>query len=333
MKNLVIDLGGTAMKYCLMDENAEIFEKHSIPAPLGTPENFLNTIAETYEQYKDQVEGIAISMPGFVDPATGYLAGGGAYFSLWQSNVYDLLRQKISCPISIENDGKSGALAEIWKGALTEVKDAAVIIIGTGIAGGLIKDRRIHRGHQLTAGEFSFIPTDPDRYDVSSIYCSHTSAMGLCYEVCLAKHGDITLLDNYQLLEAFFPKKEIEAAKNTPVPDELKGVVIDGFKVFQWIEEKDPVVLQVYQSFIRRVAWLANVVEMIYDPELIAIGGGISREKRLVEDIQKAVDAFGENLGMPAPKVKLVNCKFFGDANLYGAMYNYMIHHHPDWIQ
>ena len=332
MKNLVIDLGGTAMKYCIMDDNAEIFEKHSIPAPVGSPENFRDTIYNTYLQYKDEVEGIAISMPGFVDPDTGYLAGGGAYYTMWQSNVYDLLRQKIDCPISIENDGKAGALAEVWKGALTEVQDAAVIIIGTGIAGGLIKDRKIHRGHQLTAGEFSFIPTDPYRYDIPSIYCVDTSAMGLCVQVALAKKADFTLLDNYELLAMFFGEEFVKEHSGAEIAEGLEGVVVDGIQVFKWLDEGDPVVTEIYNRFLQRVAWLANVVEMIYDPELIAIGGGISRQERLVPDIQKAIDAFGENLGMPAPKVKVVPCKFLSDANLYGAMYNYLIHHHPEKV-
>ena len=60
----------------------------------------------------------------------------------------------------IENDGKYAALAELWKGNLSDVKNGVVIGLGTEIAGGIIINGALYRGSSETAGEFSSILTD-----------------------------------------------------------------------------------------------------------------------------------------------------------------------------
>lgn len=79
-KYLVFDAGGTFTKYALMNENAEILEKDKVTTPdyhTHTKEDYYQVLDNVVSKYKDQVEGIAISMPGMLDNRNGYCITAG----------------------------------------------------------------------------------------------------------------------------------------------------------------------------------------------------------------------------------------------------------------
>ena len=65
---LALDVGGSSIKYALIQEDSTILEKSSVPTPMDTMDHFVETIGTIYDQYKDRVEGMAISMPGIINP-------------------------------------------------------------------------------------------------------------------------------------------------------------------------------------------------------------------------------------------------------------------------
>ena len=146
-KYLVIDAGGTAVKYALMNESAKILERGKFPTPGyvdHTLEDFLQRLDVVVEKYQKQIEGIAVSMPGMLDSRKGYCVTGGmlAYFS--EVPVVQLLEQRYKLPVTIENDGKCAALAEKWKGSLKDCRNGAVVVLGTGVGGGIIIDHKLY---------------------------------------------------------------------------------------------------------------------------------------------------------------------------------------------
>lgn len=70
MKVLALDFGGSSVKYAVVDENGKMEYRGKKPAPLDSPEQFVDTVNEIYEPVKDQVAGIGISLPGNIDPET-----------------------------------------------------------------------------------------------------------------------------------------------------------------------------------------------------------------------------------------------------------------------
>ena len=70
MNVLCFDVGGTSIKYALMDKEAKILEKGNFDATTDSMESFLSSIKEVYESYKGRFEGVSFSMPGVIDPAT-----------------------------------------------------------------------------------------------------------------------------------------------------------------------------------------------------------------------------------------------------------------------
>lgn len=78
MKIMVFDVGGTEIKYSVMDDAMNRYESGSIPTPSDSQPHFLETLAQLYRPHRDEVDGIALSLPGFIDAEHGVVLGGGA---------------------------------------------------------------------------------------------------------------------------------------------------------------------------------------------------------------------------------------------------------------
>ena len=140
MKIMVFDVGGTEIKYSVMDEQMHRTDSGAVPTPQDTQAQFLDAVYRLYAPHKDEVSGIAMALPGFVDNRTGYVSNGGALLYNTATPVGQLLAEKCGCPVILENDGKAAAMAELANGALKDCCNAAVFIIGTGVGGGVLRD-------------------------------------------------------------------------------------------------------------------------------------------------------------------------------------------------
>ena len=336
MKCLVLDFGGSSVKSCVMDENANMDQFGETPAPVSGEQELIDTVVSIYEKHKDEVEGIAISFPGMLDSDTGFLSGGGAYVMLWQKNILEILKPHIPVPISIENDGKCGALSEVWKGSLQDTNDSAVVIIGTGVAGGIIKDRKIHKGSGYSAGELSYLLVNPGEYGMQNTMCWHAAMLGLTTEVAEIKGMDS---GNSALAQAVTESKLLKdgdqnasLAKTSTEDEKAKGTV-NGKKIMAWVNEGDEEVTAIYNKFIQHIAMMIHNLHVVFAPEKIALGGGISRDPRFFKDVSDELKRIYDNFGYPyPPTATLVPCAYLGQANLAGAMYNYLQHFHPELI-
>ena len=143
MKIMVFDVGGTEIKYSVMDEQMHRTNSGAVPTPQDTQAQFLDAVYRLYAPHKDEVTGIAMALPGFVDNRTGYVSNGGALLYNTATPVGQLLAEKCGCPVILENDGKAAAMAELANGALKDCCNAAVFIIGTGVGGGIIANGQL----------------------------------------------------------------------------------------------------------------------------------------------------------------------------------------------
>ena len=99
--------------------------------------------------------------------------------------VVQLLEQRYKLPVTIENDGKCAALAEKWKGSLKDCRNGAVVVLGTGVGGGIIIDHKLYRGGHFTAGEYSYILTDQKRSEEAKGYWGMANGAETLAPVCL----------------------------------------------------------------------------------------------------------------------------------------------------
>ena len=164
MKVMVFDVGGTEIKYSVMDEQFHREDAGSVPTPDDTQEHFLATLEALYRPHAAEVDGIAMSLPGFIDAEHGVVRGGGAPSLLYNigTPIGPRLAQRCGCRVFLENDGKAAAIAELQQGALKGCTNGAVFVIGTGVGGGLVINGQLVRGIHCTAGEYSYLHTNAD---------------------------------------------------------------------------------------------------------------------------------------------------------------------------
>lgn len=322
MKCLVLDYGGSSVKYAVVGDDAAMSRNGTAPAPLNSLEEFLESVAALYESVKDEVDGIAMSLPGFIDPETGMHFGSGVYGDILKGkNVRELVRQRCGCNVSLENDGKCGALAEAWKGSLSDVKNGAVLVLGSGIGGGVIVDGKVLHGRNTTAGEFSFLLTgrDGNLFDVGF---TSVGIMGLTYKVCKLKNLDLTIQDAAPLMPVFDAAAGSQyPAFDTP-PQKIKA---DGRQIFQWVAEGDPVATQVYREFLHSLAMICQNIQITLAPDRIVIGGGLSRSEMLLGDLREEIDRLCRGAMIDdVMKAEVVRSAYLNECNILGAMYNYI---------
>lgn len=289
---LTLDVGGSAIKYALIQEDLKILEKSSVPTPMDTLEHFIETIGKIYDQYASQIEGIAISMPGIIDPERGYSYTGGALRYIEKLNTVQVLKERCPTHITIGNDAKCAANAEIGFGNLQDIQDGAVVILGTGIGGCLIKDHRVHTGRHFSAGEFSFIKTDYH----DSLGWDHAWS---------TRNGIQGLLSRVQ--------------EELGTDQEMSGI-----EIFDMANQGNEKVIRAIDQFCKEIATQIFNIHIIFDCEKVAIGGGISAQPLLIELIQKNLDTIFEHLGFDVSQPKIVPCLFRNDANLIGALYQHI---------
>lgn len=302
MKNyLAFDGGGTFTKYALMDENAVILEKDKVPTPSytdHTKEDYYAVLDEIVEKYRDQIDGIAISMPGMLDSIRGYAMTAGFLNYLSNTPVADELSLRYGIPVTIENDGKCAALAELWKGSLKDCTNGAVVVLGTGVAGGLVIDRKLYRGTRFTAGEYSYsCINDHDRMNLDSYWGMCGGAQGLAKAV----------------------------AKYTGESWEK----YDGIEIFRLANAGDENVLKGLKDFTDALSTQIYNLNVLLDLDVIAIGGGISQQPLLHQYLKSSLEELIVNhpirkIAPYIPTPNITNCRFYNDANLIGALYHFM---------
>lgn len=312
----VLDIGGTFIKYAVMDENANIVEKGKFPTIVGydhEPSELTEQIGQLYDRLKAKhdINGIAISMPGMIDVDKGIVYDGGSLTYLDKCAFKDLLSKRCDkLPTAIENDAKCAALAEVWKGNAADCNDAVLFIFGTGVGGAIVLDRKIRRGKNLSAGEFSYLLNQMKRKDIANLDPEELRALSIedyCDRVpyILSSYASVSALCN-----------QVAHCKRIPFNQ------VSGEKVYQWIDEGDKAVTEIMEEMYFNIAKQCCNMQIAFDPDVILIGGGISAEPRFIQGITKYADEI-KKLTIALNGLKILPCKYLNDSNLIGALYHY----------
>ncbi len=116
---LLIDIGGTYIKYSLADEQARKISGGKVPTPLTNIDDLLAVIEGFAAPLQGQFVGCAISMPGRIDTRNGIAHTGGMLSAfMWEQPFAAQVEARLGVPVTIANDGKCAAAAEGWTGAL-----------------------------------------------------------------------------------------------------------------------------------------------------------------------------------------------------------------------
>ncbi len=284
MKILAVDIGGTFVKYAVMNEAVKFLSRGKIPAPTGSRADFFNTVKEIFSG--TGAEGIALSMPGIIDAERGVCLKSNAFPYNNGVNVAQVVEKICGVRATVENDANCAALAEAESGSLTDVEDGFVMIFGTSIGSAFIRGGDIHRGKNNLAGEVAFTFSDGE------------------------------LFQNFCSVPALL--KDYARAKNLSIEN------LNGRDFFKAVGRNENDALACLDRFTRRIAVQIFNIQMLLDPEKFAIGGGISAQASFIASIRANLDKVYAASPIDFPRVEVVPCKFLNDANLIGAMFRWL---------
>ena len=290
--NLGIDIGGTFIKYALMDKQYRIKDKWKIETiKYDTADEFYDYICSNIKLI-DEIDVIGISAPGLIDKDSNvksYAAPNVAI--MYGTNINDEIKKRTHKKVSSINDAKSAGLCEFEIGNAKGSKSSAFLIIGTGTGGCICDENGVVYGKDAFAGEFHNMPFVND-------------AIG-----GLAKMGDYASMTG--LINIYNSK--VDMGDQVQYGYEVCKKYLDGNKTAE---------LSVDEWIINIVAQLI-VITVFYNPEVICIGGGISEEDWFINKVEEQYKKTCiEYLEADFITTKIDRCKYNNDANILGAIIN-----------
>lgn len=286
MKNyLVFDFGGSSIKYGVLSENGNILEQSSFNTP-NSLEDLYSEISKIKNSYTYKFSGVALSCPGAVNTDTGFVAGVSALPYIHGPNIKKDLEDILNLKVHLENDANCAALAEVWLGEAKFNDDVVFIVLGTGVGGAIVKNKQIHKGKNLQAGEFGIM-----------YFESEKGIPGTWGSVSI---GQLT--------------SRISKKLNRN---------INGIELFNLIDENEIISNEV-KNWYSDLAKGILTIQYIYDPEKIIIGGGVSANQTIINNIQKSVTNLVNKIDSATIYPKIKSCKFNNNSNLIGALYNFL---------
>ena len=285
---LAIDIGGTSVKYGIWQDQ-QLLDKGSFSTPNTTIAMLtaLKKVKTTLEQkITNVITGVAVSVPGCVNVTTGSISGISAVDYLNNIPFRDLLSRELNLPVSIQNDANCAALAEHVWGNAKDVNSAAFMIIGTGVGGAIIINDQLFGGEANFAGEFG--------YAIMNSKGETLSQLG----------SPVKMAEKYNKL-----------ANNS--------TTLTGKEVFAAADNGDQLACKCVNELYNTLSLAAYNLVVNFSPQRLVIGGGVSARQELIVELNKRVNALLNQNGTPL-NIDVVNCQFLNDANLVGAVCEYL---------
>lgn len=156
-----VDLGGTNLRIAAVDEQGKLIEKITLGTQVALGrDRVVREMCEAIQQmsrkfqHSDKLLGIGIGVPGIIDMETGMVRESPNLPDWADYPVRSEIEQQLGTKVILENDANSAAFGESWLGAARDVKDMAMLTLGTGVGGGLVLGGRIWHGMNGMAAEF-----------------------------------------------------------------------------------------------------------------------------------------------------------------------------------
>ncbi|MDN4526674.1 ROK family protein [Fictibacillus fluitans] len=294
---LVFDVGGSTVKYAVINSKGDFLLKGSLPSVLDDFQRFSEEIMSLIAIHKVQheVAGIAFSTPGGVDSDSGIIGGASSLPCIHGPNFKEVFGELSGLPVEIENDANCAALGEVWKGAAQYNQNVLFTVIGSGIGGAVIKDRRVHKGVNLHGGEVGYMVMDITKQKDK-----------VAFRTWSEMAATVSLVNRVAAI------KQVHAA-------DLKGE-----DIFDDAEKGDPVCRDAIDDFYLSLAQGIYNLQYVYDPEKIILGGAISVRTDLIEQINRKIDLIVDAVGIAKIRPVIETCHFKNDANLLGALYHFL---------
>jgi glucokinase len=270
-----IDLGGTKISGALSDLDGKVLSMETIPtnahegdaAVLNRIISVIDKVIETSGKNVEDVRAIGIGSPGPLDSKKGIIIETP---NLPFKN-FDLVKPiagRYNIPTYLENDANAATIGEYTFGAGKGMQNMVYITVSTGIGGGAIINGRIYRGSSSNALEVGHttLMLDGPTCGCGNRGCAEALASG----TAIGRQG----------------REAVEAGKKTSLSE---YTTVTSYEVFKEAEKGDAVASEILDISLTYLGiCVANVINS-FDPEIVVIGGGVSKAGNIVFDKVKEV--------------------------------------------
>ncbi len=304
-----IDIGGTGIQLGLVDEKGNILCKGGIVTRTDVPfeaqikamaDCVLDTIAKSGYTL-DDVKSIGAGVPGVTDPRTGRIAFCPNLG--WKDVPFrEEMQKHIDKPVYMDNDATVAGLAESVAGVSAGSHSSIMVTLGTGVGGGIVLGGKVWSGFHGVGSEIGHMIIEVDGEPCNcgnrgclERYCSATGIINMARKA-VADAPDSLIL---------------KLAEGDPQKINAK-IVIDAAR------EEDPTAVAVYKKYIAYLGQaLANLANCL-DPEVIVLGGGVSKAGAfLLDAVREEMAKYCLYKTLPHSRIELA--KLGPDAGIIGA--------------
>ena len=291
----------------IVDKTGKIIAKDSVPTLNTRPieaimldmTKLCKTLLDKSQMDINKIEAVGIGCPGTVDNKNGIISYSN---NIPMKNVpmRKFMEKQLNISVNLENDANAAALGEYTANG-HNASSYILITLGTGIGGGAVINSKIYRG-------FNGVGIEPGHMTLINGGERCTCGKHGCWET----YGSVTALINQTKL------------KMTDNPDSLMHKIsgkfgeVNGRVAFEAAKAGDKAGLEVVEKYTEYVADGITSVINIFEPEILVIGGGISKEgEYLLNPIRKFVEINEFNKYRPKTKIEIASLN--NDAGIIGA--------------
>ena len=302
---LAFDIGGTFIKYALVDEAYQVSDSSKVPTP-ATIEEFWEALERVICLFQYRITGIAISCPGEINSRLGFVFKGGLIPYLRNIPLASRLNKAFQVPVTVLNDGDAAGLAEARIGNLQNCDCGATFVLGTGVGLALTSNGSLISTWNLK-----------DYLRWPSLGEKQVTPVQKQYQTEILKHGISSLVQNSGSAVNFVAN----ASQLLELPEE------DGVQVFEVLEAGHHEELQdLFASYCREIAILIYNLQSLVRLEKVTIGGGISSQSLLLEEINHQYKSLMEESGEQRfSLVEIQAARYHNSSNLLGAVCHFNI--------
>ncbi|WP_142825904.1 ROK family protein [Planococcus soli] len=296
MRLAVIDIGGTFIKYAIINQEGLFLFHGSVPTEaLNGSRNLVAKVLGLCDQMMEgfEIEGIAISSAGQIDAMRGVVVFATDNLPGYTgTRLAELVSDHTGLPVRIENDVNCTALGESWKGAARGVRNFLCVTIGTGVGGALFLNGRLYTGAGFSAGEIGHMILYPNGRNCT---CGSRG----CYEQYASSSALQRLIS-----EEFREQMSIR-------------------EFFELVKSKDSKALFLFEGWIDDLTTGLQSLVHLFNPEMIVIGGGISAQGNV---LQEAIESSLKKKIMPNHQkhLQIKMAEHDNKSNLLGAAKNFL---------
>jgi fructokinase len=262
MIRIGIDLGGTKMEGVALDRDGRVLAGQRRATPredYGATVRAIADLVGALEASAGARATVGIGMPGAISPATGLVKNANSTWLIGRALHRDL-EGALGRPVRLANDANCFALSEAVDGAAAGAEVVFGVIVGTGTGGGVVIRQQVVTGINAIAGEWGHNPLpwpEAGEWPGTPCYCGRHG----CIETVLSGPG---LARDHARATGDAISSELIVARASAGDAAAEAT------------------LRRYEHRMARA--LASVINVL-DPDVIVLGGGLSKLERLYGNV------------------------------------------------